>query len=82
MLAIRDKQLFRNGQQVAEPYVQFLDEQTFVEGDEPTSVKRDQLITMEIPDREVFVLGDSRDRSHDSRFFGSLPVSSVVGRVK
>jgi signal peptidase I len=35
----------------------------------------------QIPDGEVFVLGDNRDFSDDSRFLGSVPVSKVKGRA-
>lgn len=33
-----------------------------------------------IPEGHVYVLGDHRDRSNDSRFFGTVPAANVVGR--
>ena len=35
----------------------------------------------EIPDDFVFVMGDHRDNSLDSRFWGPLPVSHIMGRA-
>jgi signal peptidase I len=35
-----------------------------------------------IPERHVFVLGDNRDRSNDSRQIGSIPVGEIVGYVE
>jgi signal peptidase I len=41
------------------------------------SVQRDVVV----PRESVFVLGDNRGRSSDSRVFGSVPIAEVLGRV-
>ena len=34
-----------------------------------------------VPSRQLFVLGDNRNNSEDSRFFGYVPVANVIGRA-
>jgi signal peptidase I len=34
-----------------------------------------------IPDGQVWVMGDNRDHSEDSRWFGPIPESTIVGRA-
>jgi signal peptidase I len=64
----RDGVLYRNGKPVTEPY---LDPGTKTESCTRTTV----------PQGELFVMGDNRDNSQDSRVFGPIQESDVVGRA-
>ncbi len=34
-----------------------------------------------IPENEIFLLGDWRDNSNDSRFWGTVPIEDIIGKV-
>jgi signal peptidase I len=68
---IRDGQLRVNGRIAVEPY---LAPGTFIPpGSRP--------ISMVIPPGSVFVMGDHRQSSFDSKAFGPVPITSLLGRA-
>jgi len=70
---MRNKRLYVDGEPVAEPYVKHLD---------PTiRPARDDFGPLTVPPERLFVLGDNRDFSDDSRFWGPLPTKNVHGRA-
>jgi signal peptidase I len=36
-------------------------------------------VSIDVPPGQVFVLGDNRDATHDSRQFGTVPLTDIVG---
>ena len=75
VLEIRDKVVFVNGEPLAEPEVRHVDADLYAGG------RRDQFGPMRVPEAHLFALGDNRDRSNDSRFWGTVPRANVKGRA-
>jgi signal peptidase I len=75
IVEIRDKAVFVNGAPLEEPEIRHLDPDLYAAG------RRDQFGPMRVPEDQIFALGDNRDRSNDSRFWGTVPRSNVKGRA-
>jgi signal peptidase I len=94
-LQMRAKRLFVNGVELTEPYVRFLDpdgdafhpgmgwQREFLADDDVSNgyrPSRDNWGPIVVPPDRLFVLGDNRDNSEDSRYWGFVERSSVRGR--
>ncbi len=62
-----------NGEKIDEPYIRF------VEG-QPMNIGKD-MYPLEIKKGEMFVMGDNRNGSSDSRMFGTVDVRDCLGKV-
>jgi signal peptidase I len=77
---LRAKKVHVNGQPIDEPYVHFLTPAS--ELSEVTSMDvRERYGPVTVPANQYFVMGDNRDNSQDSRYWGFLPRSYVKGRA-
>ncbi len=82
-IAIRDKQVLIDGKPLDEPYTVFDDPTIYpaqVALPEPYR-SRDQYGPVVVPAGQYFAMGDNRDRSHDSRFWGFVPRSLIKGKA-
>ena len=74
---IVNKKLYINGVEVPDPHAVYK-EDTILPGEVQ---KRDNFGPVTVPKGNLFVLGDNRDRSLDSRFWGFVPLEDVKGKA-
>ena len=70
---IRNKKLYVNDREQIEPYK--------IHTDRRMRAKRDNVGPITVPHGQLFFLGDNRDYSYDSRFWGFVPRDAIKGRA-
>lgn len=81
---IVDKELFVNGEKVEDDaYTYYTDEHVYPDSRflSPAYRRRDNFGPQTVPPGHLFCLGDNRDNSNDSRFWGPVPLRYVKGRA-
>jgi len=76
------KRLYLNGTRLPEGYVVHKNSQVYDSPGLPEPYKsRDTFGPVKIGPGQFFVLGDNRDQSSDSRYWGTVPRGNVIGKI-
>lgn len=72
-IEVKNKQLYINGEPVKEPYI--------IHSDPNIIQERDNFGPVTVPEGKYFMMGDNRDQSLDSRFWGFVSENKMKGKA-
>jgi signal peptidase I len=79
-LELRRKKIYINGQPLDEPYTRFL-QPPAPDTESRSDDLRENYGPVRVPEGQYFMMGDNRDNSQDSRYWGFLPATYLKGRA-